>query len=67
MFDSIKNWNSFSALTILLLFFCFIFSLFLSTGALRVALTVMSIISILGFSVFVILYSRKEDKDGQER
>ena len=63
MFDLVKTSNNFAALTILLLFFCFLFSLFLADGALRWVLTVMSLIFSLGFAVFAILNFKKDGKD----
>lgn len=62
MLDLVRTVHSFAALTVLLLFFCFLFSLFLADGALRWVLTIMSLFFSLGFAVFAILNTKKDGK-----
>ena len=63
MFDLVKTRSNFAALTVLLLFFCFLFSLFMADGALRWVLTIMSLMFSLGFAVFAILNSKRDGKE----
>ena len=53
--EYLKSKNGFAALTILLLFLCFVFSLLSAHGVLQWVLTVMSLLFSLGFAIFAIL------------
>lgn len=50
----VQSKGGYATLISILLFLCFIFSLFLSTGALQWVLTIMSLILLVGFALFTI-------------
>lgn len=51
-----------AAFTVLLLFLCFIFSLFLAQGILQWVLSIMSLLFLVGFAVFAVFRLEKDDK-----
>ena len=62
---AVRTKSGLSAFTILLLFLCFFFSLFLSSGTLQWVLTILSLLFLVGFATFAVL-TTKEDGSGKK-
>ena len=57
---AVRTKSGIAAFTILLLFLCFLFSLFLATGMLQWVLTILSLLFLVGFATFSVITTKQD-------
>lgn len=56
---AVRTKSGIAAFTVLLLFLCFFFSLFLATGMLQWVLTILSLFFLVGFATFSVITTKQ--------